>query len=94
MKYFKIVDHSRNVSKIGLIVSPKSVLKLRHELVGQNLSGTILVLQKIVKYFKLSDHLKDTWKTNLNGPPTLVLQFETRISGTKYLTPFCFSKKS
>ena len=87
MKYFKIVDHSRNVS-------PKSVLELRHELVGQNISGTILVLQKIVKYFKISDHLKDTWKTNLNGPPTLVLQFETRISGTKYLTPFCFSKKS
>ena len=87
MKYFKIVDHSRNVS-------PKSVLELRHELVGQNISGTILVLQKIVKYFKISDHLKDTWKTNLNGPPTLVLQFKTRFSGTKYLTPFCFSKKS
>ena len=94
MKYFKIADPSRNVSKIGLSVSPKSVLELRHESVGQNLSGTILVLQKIVKYFKISDHLKDTLKTNLNGPPTLILQFKTRISGTKYLTSFCFRKKS
>ena len=34
MKYFKILDHPKNVSKIVLYVSPKLVLELRKRVSG------------------------------------------------------------
>ena len=32
MKYFKILDHPRNASKIDLSISPKSVLKFKTQI--------------------------------------------------------------
>ena len=71
MKYFIILDHPRNISKIDLNAPPKSVLgfKTVKNQWNKNVSGTISVLWKNMKPCKIFDHLKTPGKLNLIGLP-------------------------
>ena len=68
---------------------------LRRKSVGQKFNWHHFGFVKNRKIFHNIWQSKNAWKTNVNGPPTLLLEFKTQISGTRYyLRPFCFNKRS
>ena len=95
MKFYKTPDQSQKKIFSEFFDKNDTEIPFKTQILGTVKNLTLFYLRKIMKFFKILDHPINVSKIHLNASPKSVLEFKTRLSGTRiHLTPFWFCEKS